>query len=184
MLFRSKTALMNEAKKVIPTIGSNIVYYDIETEKFSSGSWSKTNDGATIMFQYPSGTSQSTTFTVVHMKDGGTLEAPSISKDVNGITITVSQTSPFAIAWRVSSASSSGGSSSDDGSYNFWSIVEQRIKNADSGDTVKIIAKGYDRMPWTVMQALRNNKINLIIECNGGDNNTIQIGSASGREEV
>ena len=61
-------------------------------------------------------------------------------------------------------ASSSGGSHSVGGAEGkneeieeFWEDVEQQIKSADDGDTVRVNAKLKDQMPYTVMNALRNN---------------------------
>lgn len=67
-------------------------------------------------------------------------------------------------------SSGSSNSSYRDGEENFWNRVEDQIESADPGDTVKVNAKGYDRMPWTVMEALRQaDDVTLHITWNGGE---------------
>lgn len=169
-----RDALTDEAKKTIPSIGSNIQYYDLQLQTFADGVWSdKDSESVTILFPYPSGTGSSTTFVVVHMKDDGTLETPAMINGNYGASVTVDSTSPFAIAWRSRSASSA-----KDDNYEFWDTVEQKIKRADAGDTIKVNAGDCDRMPWTVMQALRQNNVNLVISWNGGQTITIPAGQA------
>lgn len=71
-----------------------------------------------------------------------------------------------------SGGSSSGGSSSSyrDREYEFWMEVKEKLRDADPGDTVKTNAKGYDRMPWSVMEALREaDGVTLHITWNGGE---------------
>ena len=66
---------------------------------------------------------------------------------------------------------SGGGSSSyRDREYNFWMDVRDEIRHADPGDTVKANARTYDRMPWSVMEALRDaDGVTLHITWNGGE---------------
>lgn len=69
-----------------------------------------------------------------------------------------------------SSGGSSGGSSYRDREYDFWMDVKEQIRHADPGDTVKANARTYDRMPWSVMEALRNaDNVTLHITWNGGE---------------
>ena len=71
-----------------------------------------------------------------------------------------------------SGGSSSGGSGSSyrDREYEFWMEVRDEIRHADPGDTIKANAKGYDRMPWAVMEALRKAEgVTLHITWNGGE---------------
>ncbi|MGN0625590.1 MAG: YDG domain-containing protein [Oscillospiraceae bacterium] len=175
-----QAALAEEAKKTIPSIGSNIAYYDIQLQILEGSAWSdKDDESVTILFPYPSGTSKSTTFVVVHMKDDGTLGTPAVTKNSYGVFVTVDSTSPFAIAWRVRGSSLNGSDdSSEDSNYDFWSTVEKNIKKADSGDVIRVDAGEYDKMPWTVMKALRDNKVTLVINWNGGKTITIPAGQA------
>ena len=72
---------------------------------------------------------------------------------------------------RNSSSDGSGGSSYRDREYEFWMDVKEQIRDADPGDTVKANARTYDRMPWSVMEALRNaDGVTLHITWNGGEN--------------
>lgn len=47
-----------------------------------------------------------------------------------------------------SGSSSGSGSSYRDREYDFWMEVKDKIEDADSGDTIRVNAKSYDRMPW------------------------------------
>ena len=70
------------------------------------------------------------------------------------------------------SSGSSGGSGSSyrEREYDFWMDVRDEIRHADPGDTVKANARTYDRMPWSVMEALRNaDGVTLHITWNGGE---------------
>ena len=65
-----------------------------------------------------------------------------------------------------------GGSSSSyrEREYNFWMDVRDEIRHADPGDTVKADARTYDRMPWSVMEALSEaDGVTLHITWNGGE---------------
>lgn len=69
-----------------------------------------------------------------------------------------------------SGGGSSGGSSYRDREYDFWMDVRDEIRHADPGDTVKANARTYDRMPWSVMEALRKTDgVTLHITWNGGE---------------
>ena len=71
-----------------------------------------------------------------------------------------------------SGGSSSGGSGSSyrDREYEFWMEVKEKLQDADPGDTVKANARTYDRMPWSVMEALREAEgVTLHITWNGGE---------------
>jgi hypothetical protein len=176
-----KSALIAEAQKTIPTIGSNIAYYDLEVEELQSGTWTLTNEGAAILFPYPSGTGRNTVFAVIHMKDDGTLEALEATHDGSGYGITVSadSTSPFAVAWRNAGGGNTGGSDSDDDEDDFWNKVKVRIDRAEDGSTVRVDAGHYDKMSWTVMQALRSNPgVSLVVNWKGGDTVVIPAGKA------
>lgn len=65
-----------------------------------------------------------------------------------------------------------GGSSSlyQDRELDFWEDVKSNLEDAEPGDTVKANARTYDRMPWSVMEALRNSdNVTLHIIWNGGE---------------
>ncbi len=60
------------------------------------------------------------------------------------------------------------------GEQSFWNDVSDLIKNAKNGDVVRVHARGYDRMPWSVMETLRQNSgVTLLIDWNGGKTITI-----------
>ena len=75
-----------------------------------------------------------------------------------------------AVFDRNSSSVGSGGSSYRERGYDFWMDVRDEIRHADPGDTVKANARTYDRMPWSVMEALRSaDGVTLHITWNGGE---------------
>lgn len=78
-----------------------------------------------------------------------------------------------------SSGGSSGGSSYRDREYEFWMDVKEQIRDADPGDTIKANARTYDRMPWSVMEALREAEdVTLRITWNGGEDIIIPSAAA------
>lgn len=65
-----------------------------------------------------------------------------------------------------------GGSSSlyQDRELDFWEDVKSNLEDAEPGDTVKANARTYDRMPWSVMEALSEaDGVTLHITWNGGE---------------
>ena len=64
-----------------------------------------------------------------------------------------------------------GSSSSDwDWEYDFWMEIKEKLEDAEPGDTVKANARTYDRMPWSVMEALSEaDGVTLHITWNGGE---------------
>lgn len=80
--------------------------------------------------------------------------------------------------------SSSGGS---DSSYTqrqeeFWDGVKEQIRDADPGDTIKVNARSYDHLPYSVMKLLgEQDDVTLRISWNDGD--PIEIPSAFAANE-
>ena len=80
--------------------------------------------------------------------------------------------------------SSSGGS---DSSYTqrqeeFWDGVKEQIRDADPGDTIKVNARSYDRLPYSVMKLLgEQDDVTLRISWDDGD--PIEIPSAFAENE-
>ena len=84
-----------------------------------------------------------------------------------------------AVFDRNSSSVGSGGSSYRDREYEFWMDVKEQIRDADPGDTIKVNARSYDRMPWSVMEALRSaDGVTLHITWNGGEDIIIPSAAA------
>ena len=81
-------------------------------------------------------------------------------------------------------ASTSSNDSSDSrANANFWEDVEEEIRDAASGEIVKVDARSFDRMPESVMEALRENPgVSLVVEWNGGETITIPAGEARSPE--
>ena len=99
-------------------------------------------------------------FTVKATNDGGS--------DSETFSLTVNRTTGQST--RSSGSSGGSGSSYQEGEYDFWMEVKGKIEDADPGDTVKANARGYDRMPWSVMEALADAEgVTLHITWNGGE---------------
>ena len=137
------------------------------------------------MLPYPEGTSRTThNFKVIHMfttsdfgKTPGETETPSVSKTTDGIRFTVTGLSPIAVGW--TEIQSGGSSSYRDGEDDFWQQVLKELEKAQSGDTVKANAAGYDRMPPSVMEALdKVDGVTLHITWNGGEDIIIPSSAA------
>lgn len=151
-------------------------------------------DGLTITLPYPEETGQgSHNFTVVHMFTSnfngnipGDVETPAVTKTANGIQFTVNGLSPIAVGWKpIQSSSGGSGSSYRDREYDFWMEVKEKIQDADPGDTIKANARSYDRMPWSVMEALREaDGVTLHISWYGGENIIIPSAAAPGRDSA
>ena len=78
---------------------------------------------------------------------------------------------------------SSNDSSDSRANANFWEDVEEEIRDAASGEIVKVDARSFDRMPESVMEALRENPgVSLVVEWNGGETITIPAGEARSPE--
>ena len=151
-------------------------------------------DGLTITLPYPEETGQgSHNFTVVHMFTSnfngnipGDVETPAVTKTANGIQFTVNGLSPIAVGWKpIQSSSGGSGSSYRDREYDFWMEVKEKIQDADPGDTIKANARSYDRMPWSVMEALREaDGVTLHISWYGGEDIIIPSAAAPGRDSA
>ncbi len=185
----------------------NTVVYDVILLSSTDGqTWTEVAPqdfpaaGVTITIPYPQGTGQNThDFVVVHMFDrtanghnAGDIETLTATETSAGLQMTVTALSPMGIGFKENSSSgtdtNSGSTSSDDyrdGEYDFWQRVKQQIEAADPGDTIKANAKGYDRMPVSVMEALRNaENVTLLITWNGGEDIKIPSSKALERDEL
>lgn len=129
----------------------------------------------TVLFPYPVGTSASgNNFKVLHKVDG-TIREEKFSATSRGIEVTTDSLSPFAIAYNTKSYSGGGDNSSDSGvtyfdydGYDFWMNINDEIEDAKSGTTIKVDAKGYDKVPWNVLETLRGkDNVTLRIKWNG-----------------
>lgn len=64
----------------------------------------------------------------------------------------------------------------------FWDGVKEQIRDADPGDTIKVNARSYDRLPYSVMKLLgEQDDVTLRISWNDGD--PIEIPSAFAENE-
>ena len=88
-----------------------------------------------------------------------------------------------AVFDRNSSSVGSGGSSYRNREYEFWMDVKEQIRDADPGDTITVNARSYDRMPWSVMEALRSaDGVTLHITWNGGEDIIIPSAAALNKD--
>lgn len=148
---------------------------------------------------------------IVHASAGGTVTADKTSAAAGEtVTLTATPASGYHFAgWSIVSGSvtiqnnqfimpagnveiqavfdrnsSSGGS---DSSYTqrqeeFWDGVKEQIRDADPGDTIKVNARSYDRLPYSVMKLLgEQDDVTLRISWNDGD--PIEIPSAFAANE-
>ena len=116
-------------------------------------------------------------------KSGYTLKgwytAASGGEKVTLDTVFSADTTVYAQWSSSGSGSGSDSSSGDDAEYDFWQEVREKIEDAKPGDVVKVNAHGYDKMPYSVMRALRENSgISLVIRWNGGEDIVIPAGKA------
>lgn len=120
----------------------------------------------------------------VYRVHNGTAEKLDSTHNADGNTLTIQSSlfSTYAIAYTEKSGGTGGGSdgsSHDEDNYDFWQKVKDKINSSDDGDTVKAGAGSYDKMPESVMDALRKNPgVTLEITWNGGDKITIPAGGA------
>ncbi len=171
----------------------NGVWKDVDPDNFPVG-------GVTAVLPYPNGTNGTNyTFTVQHMishthgdKQAGEVENLPYTPVSDGLQCMFTSLSPVAVGYKLKEKTPSGGNTSVEtfrpsgGSFyestddtpaddrdeeaEFWQTVREQIKKAKSGDTVKVNARGYDRMPATVMTALkRSDNITLRIRWSGGE---------------
>lgn len=136
----------------------------------------------------PSGVDTSK-LTIKHIKDGGATETVAFTYSGQTVSFKLSSFSglQFVVADTPtpppSGGDSSGSGNSDDGQYDFWGKVKDKINDADEGDTIKVNAKDYDKMPESVMDTLRKNPdITIVIDWNGGELITIPAGKAQPKE--
>lgn len=187
------------SKALLETLGSeeNQAFYDVTLQISENGgaTWRDAaeaefpEDGLTITLPYPEGTGRSShDFAVVHLFEnpaGQPTETPAVTKAAGGVQFTVTGLSPIGVSWKAapsrpgSSGSSGGSSSYREREYDFWMEVKDKIQDAEPGDTVKVNARSYDRMPASVMDALREAEgVTLYITWNGGEDIIIPSAAA------
>lgn len=182
--------LRQRVQAAISGVGDNLVVYNVrlvyedgtgvEPENFPA-------EGITAILPYPDGTNGTDyTFTVQHMishgEDAGQVETLAYKALASGLECHFTSLSPVAIGYKAveknppddggqPSGGGSGSSSDDrDDEYDFWQEVCKKIQNAKPGDTITVNARGYDKMSWTVMDALKKSDgVTLIIRWNGGE---------------
>ena len=180
-----------------------IAIYDVRLQYLDKGIWKAVDpdnfppEGVTAVLPYPSGTKETGyIFTVQHMisygAEAGEVETLAYTALAEGLKCRFNSLSPVAVGYKAvekpsgsssggkgSSTSGSGGSgggssSSRNDQYDFWKQVCEKIGKAEPGDTVKVNARGYDKMPRMVMDALKkSDQVTLIIRWNGGKDLTI-----------
>ncbi len=151
------------------------------------------NGGITIELPYPKGTSKNThEFKVAHMFTStsiddkykpGDIEYPFVQKTSDTLRFTVNGLSPIMITWtKIDTGNNGGNNGGSTGGNNgsddyeesqkendFWKNVENRIDEAKSGNTIKVNADKFHKLPVSVMNAiLAKPGVKLVIEWNGG----------------
>lgn len=161
-------------------------------------------DGVIAIIPYPNGTNGTDyIFTVQHMishgANAGIVETLTYTALSDGLQCRFNSLSPVAVGYKAiekkpsgsvesssggkgnssSGKGGSGGSSSSNAQYDFWQQVRQKIGKAQPGDIVKVNARGYDKMPRLVMDALKKSDgVTLMIHWNGGKDITIDSDKA------
>lgn len=163
-------------------------------------------EGVIAVLPYPDGTNGTDyTFTVQHMISHGDLagtvkQLPYTPLPEEGLQCHFTSLSPVAVGYKKiekkpsggensssggkgysssGNGSSGGSSSSRNDQYDFWQQVRQKILKAKPGDTIKVNARGYDKMPRMVMDALKkSDRITLMIRWSGGKDITISSDEA------
>ena len=80
------------------------------------------------------------------------------------IELTVTHFSPFEVTFANQLPTSSHGGEDD-----FWARVQEKIEDADPGDTIHVNAGSYHKMPYLVMEALgKADRVTLVISWSGG----------------
>ena len=189
------------SKALLETLGSeeNQAFYDVTLQISEDGgtTWRDAaeaefpEDGLTVTLPYPEGTGRSShDFAVVHLFENPAgheepAETPAVTKAAEGVQFTVTGLSPIGVSWKAAASrpGSSGGSSSSgsyrDREYDFWMEVREKIEDAKPDDIVKVNARSYDRMPASVMDALREAEgVTLHITWNGGEDIIIPSAAA------
>ena len=180
------------------TIG---VYFEITLEKTvtESGTTKPTetitesHQPIEITITIPDDMRGGSNYVVIRVHDGSAAALPTTQSE-NKLIFQTDKFSTYAIAYTPGgttppapphgggSHGSNGGSSPDNDQYEFWMGVKDKINGARDGDVVKVNAHGYDKMPWSVMDALRENSgVNLVISWNG-ETITIPEGKAQKNE--
>ena len=126
-------------------------------------------------------------YAVLHVHKGKTLIIrPVYDSTLHTLTFDADKFSTYAITYSsedVTKGGSSGrGNSSSTDAYNFWETVESKIISVKEGDTIKVNAKSYDKMPASVMDALLSKGIAIVISWNGGEDIYIPAGTAQKSE--
>lgn len=163
------------------------VQFDVEPKWVvgnTSGLISNLN-GNTITFRLPVPSSVTAKYAKVEHKGDKTQYVDILSEGgAKYVELSATHFSPFTLTFTDSKPSSGGSSGHSGGSYqdkvdDFWQDVKDQISEAKDGDTIKIDAKSYENMPWTVMELLGKHNVTLVIEWDGGDTITIPAGKAS-----
>ncbi|MPM94005.1 hypothetical protein SDC9_141147 [bioreactor metagenome] len=142
-----------------------------------------------MILPYPSGTNAADfDFVITHMfttgANAGTTETITPVKTAEGLQFTLRSLSPVAVGYKAATPNSSSGGNGDSTDYNaeFWQSVENKINAANNGDVIKVDAKFFDKMPYTVMDALRKNGVTLVVDWSNGNTITIPVGKAQQNE--
>lgn len=126
-------------------------------------------------------------YAVLRVHEGKTLIIrPVYDSTLHTLTFDADKFSTYAITYSTEDVTKGGsrgrGNPSSTDAYNFWETVESKIMTVAQGDTVKVNAKSYDKMPTSVMDALSNKGVTLVISWNGGEDIYIPAGAAQKSE--
>ncbi|MFA9380067.1 MAG: YDG domain-containing protein [Acetanaerobacterium sp.] len=172
--------LIDEASQFNGIPEGNLLMVDISLD--AAGSAVQPSGAVRVYLPLPAGASRRDTFRILHQREDLTAgyEILAAHTTAIGIWFDVTHFSSFAVGWKSTPAATSGSSSSNwyDDNDDFWQTVKEQILGARSGITIRVDAGDYDRMSTSVMAALRNSGVTLVIRWDDGDKITIPAGKA------
>ncbi len=170
-------AVVSEDKEVALVPAS--LSFDVTPQKLEDSTWSEipSLNGKPVTFRLPIPDSVAERYArVAHAGDADRyleiLTDPGTGAKY--IELSSSRFSPFIVTFVNSLPSTpsgdSSGSSFTERQTEFWEEVKETLKKAEPGDTVKVNARSYDQMPYSVMKLLGElDNVTLHISWNGGE---------------
>ena len=169
-----------KVKKVTGLYGFGIQKaYTVTVEPAENGSAASDHDlaaaGTTVTITASPAAGYQASGVTVTAADGSTITATYVG---NGQYQFVMPAKNVTVTAAFQKASGGGSHGSDDSNWDFWQKVREEIEDSESCATIEVDAKHHDRMPVSVMEALREHNVNLIIHWKGGEDIIIPAGEA------
>ncbi len=199
LTFEASTTVSQEEKNeldkhsAVPSNVTSKLYFDMDLKEYEGRGTIITEGYVTVFipYSYISPLTKNDNIVVLHQiskgVNAGEIEELEVAKGEYGILFDVTNFSPFAFYSNtaVTSTSSSKNNDNDNRDYtqekidDIWEAVKAEIKKSDEfGKVTAEIGSITDKMPASVMRALYEEKVNLIIEWDGGEDIIIPAGKA------